>query len=63
MKAIDRKLTEIANRDIFYCDRQRENLNRKYNGEWDFFEVAIWDLKKALTDAYELGRRDAEKNS
>ena len=63
MKAIDRKLTEIANRDIFYCDRQRENLNRKYSDEWDFFEVAIWDLKKALSDAYNLGQQDAGKDS
>ena len=51
MKSIERKITEIANKDIFYDTGQRENLNRKHNIEWDHIDVPIWDLKKALMDA------------
>lgn len=63
MKSIERKITEIANKDIFYDTGQRENLNRKHNIEWDHIDVPIWDLKKALMDAYQLGFNDANKEN
>lgn len=57
-----RKLTDIANKHIFCCDRPRENLNPKNNIEWDHTDVEITNLKNALTDAYRLGFEDG-KNS
>ena len=35
----------------------RENLERHYWDEEDFFETSVWSLKAALEAAYELGRK------
>ena len=54
--ALEKKLTEIANRE-FVALEDRADLETHRNGEEDFFEVAVWELKAALLAAYELGRR------
>ena len=35
----------------------REDLERHYWDEEDFFETSVWSLKAALEAAYELGRK------
>ena len=48
-------VTEIALKDIMALEG-RGDLERKWSDELDFFEVSIWELKKALLAAYEAGR-------
>ncbi len=53
-------LTEIAEKNI-YAIRGRGDLENK-NADWkDFPLIAIWELKDALAEAYELGRAEAKK--
>ena len=53
-KELDKKLYEIADR-IFVNVEGRGDLETHHCGDHDFFETAIWELKTALTEAYELG--------
>lgn len=55
MKNIDLALLEIAKKNIYSLEN-RENLNTQNSDSLDFFEVSIWEFKKALEEAYELGR-------
>lgn len=59
----DKKLLNIANKELFYClDRARTDLERHYSDEEDFIDLYICDIKKALEAAYQLGREEAMKN-
>lgn len=50
-----KQLSEIAKKNIVPL-RNRTDLERHFNGEEDFFEIAIWELKEVLIAAYELGK-------
>ena len=53
-------LTEIAEKNI-YTLRGRGDLESR-NTDWqDFCTTAVWELKDALAEAYELGRAEANK--
>lgn len=39
----------------------RGDLETRMHDNYDFFEVAIWEIKKALTEAYEAGKATTEK--
>ena len=58
----DKDLLKIANEELFYCfDRKRADLDAHRSDDEDFMELSIWDIKRALEKAYELGRRDAQR--
>ena len=60
-KELEKALTEIAEKNIYKL-RGRGDLESR-NIDWhDFFSAAVWELKDALADAYELGRADAQKD-
>lgn len=50
-----KQLLEIAKKNIVSL-KNRTDLERHFNGEEDFFEIAIWELKEVLITAYELGK-------
>lgn len=50
-----KQLLEIAKKNIISL-KNRTDLERHFNGEEDFFEIAIWELKEVLITAYELGK-------
>lgn len=50
-----KRLLEIAKKNIVSL-KNRTDLERHFNGEEDFFEIAIWELKEVLITAYELGK-------
>ncbi len=59
-KELEKALTEIAEKNIFKL-RGRGDLECR-NIDWqDFFNAAVWELKDALQEAYELGRAEANK--
>lgn len=53
----DKMLTAIATKHITTMEG-REDLERHYSDELDFFDVAVWELKAALVAAYELGKAE-----
>lgn len=54
------ELTKIAEKNIFKL-RGRGDLESR-NTDWmDFSTTAVWELKDALIEAYELGRAEAKK--
>ena len=50
------KLVKIVNENVVTMEN-REDLERHYSDEEDFFDIAVWELKTVLTAAYELGRK------
>lgn len=48
-------VTEIALNGIMALEG-RSDLEQKWSDELDFFEVSVWELKKAMLAAYEAGR-------
>ena len=57
---LEKELTRIAEKNI-YALRGRGDLERR-NADWkDFPLTAIWEIKDALIEAYELGRAEAKK--
>ena len=56
------KLVEIAEKNIPALEGRRELETHNTDGE-DFFETAVWSLKAALIEAYELGKKEGEKCS
>lgn len=50
-----KQLFKIAKKNIVSL-KNRTDLERHFNGEEDFFEIAIWELKEVLITAYELGK-------
>lgn len=60
MKELEKALTEIAEKNI-YTLRGRGDLESR-NTDWqDFCTTAVWELRDALREAYELGRAEANK--
>ena len=39
----------------------RGGLERKWNDEMDFPEIAVWSIEEMLIAAYQLGRKDARE--
>jgi hypothetical protein len=57
---LEKALTKIAEKNI-YTLRGRGDLENR-NTDWqDFCTTAVWELKDALREAYELGRAEANK--
>jgi len=52
----DNRLSEIA-REILDI----ETLETRYSDRLDFHDLAVWNVKRALEAAYELGRAAAFK--
>lgn len=50
------KLVKIVNQNVVTMEK-REDLERHYSDEEDFFDIAVWELKTVLEAAYELGRK------
>ncbi len=48
-------LLKIAQETIVNMET-RADLERHYSDEEDFMDIAVWELKEALTSAYELGK-------
>ena len=55
-KNLEQALTRIANEN-FVSLENRKDLEQHYSDSLDFHDVAVWELKKALLAAYELGRK------
>lgn len=49
-------LTKIAKKTIVPMEN-RTDLERHFNGDEDFLEIAIWELKDALIEAYKFGKK------
>ena len=39
----------------------RGGLERKWNDEMDFPEIAVWSIEEMLIAAYELGRQETKE--
>ena len=50
------KLVKIVNQNVVTMEK-RDDLERHYSDEEDFFDIAVWELKTVLEAAYELGRK------
>ena len=50
------KIVKIAQENIVPMEN-RADLERHYNNEEDFLDIAVWGLKAALIAAYELGKK------
>ena len=49
-KRLEKKFTKIAQEIL-----NIETLERRWSDTYDFNEVSVWSLKKALKAAYDLG--------
>ena len=49
------ELLRVA-RETILAMENRTDLERRFNDEEDFLDVAVWELKAALTAAFELGK-------
>ena len=64
MTSLDKKLLEIANKELFYfLNKPRASLDSFHNDTDDFITLAIWDIKSALESAYKLGLEDGRKET
>ena len=50
------KIIKIARENIVTMEN-RNDLERHFNNEEDFLDIAVWELKTVLLAAYELGRK------
>ncbi|MBQ7574368.1 MAG: hypothetical protein IJT23_08925 [Clostridia bacterium] len=50
------KLVTIAKENIVAIEN-RTDLERRYSDEEDFLDIAVWELKTILINAYELGKK------
>ena len=55
LQKTDEIITKIAMECIIAVEH-RGDLETRMHDDYDFFEVAIWEIKKALTEAYEAGK-------
>lgn len=55
MTKAEKKIQEIAKKEILAIESRGDLETRRSDGE-DFFEVAVWELKKALLEAYNAGK-------
>ena len=44
-----------AARETILAMENRTDLERRFSDEEDFLDIAVWELKAALTAAFELG--------
>lgn len=49
-------------KDTFPAVASRGSLETRNNDSEDFIEVAVWEIKQALREAYKLGQQEAIKN-
>lgn len=49
------ELLRVARETILALEG-RTDLERRFSDEEDFLDVAVWELKAALTAAFELGK-------
>ena len=49
------ELLRIA-RETITTVENRTDLERHFSDEEDFLDIAVWELKEALTAAFELGK-------
>ena len=50
------RLVTIAKENIAAMEN-RTDLERHYSDEEDFLDIAVWELKTILINAYELGKK------
>ncbi len=55
-KKQDQQIIEIAKRHL-----QIETLEERKSDSLDFHEVSVWGVKRALEEAFELGRQAGTK--
>ena len=55
-KKQEQQFTEIAKRNL-----QIETLEERKSDSLDFHEVSVWGVKRALEEAFELGRQAGNK--
>ncbi|MGT2681429.1 DUF6900 domain-containing protein [Streptococcus porci] len=55
-----KSLYKIAEKNLLAVE-QRGDLETRYNDSEDFLDVAVWTLQKMLEEAYELGKKQGEK--
>lgn len=55
MTKAEKIVQEIAKKEILAIESRCDLETRRSDGE-DFFEVSVWELKKALLEAYNAGR-------
>lgn len=48
-------LVKIATKNLVYMEN-RADLESHWSDDEDFLDVAVWELKAALIEAYELGK-------
>lgn len=58
-KKAQRKLLTIAKKH-FYGVKERGDLETRYCDDDDFLDIAVWCLKAALEEAYELGLKEGQ---
>ncbi len=56
LTGVDKVITGIAISNIISVEN-RGDLETRMRDDDDFFEVAVWEIKAALTAAYEAGRK------
>jgi hypothetical protein len=57
MDAIAQELEQIAKKYLLV-----ETLETRNSDDMDFYNVAVWNIKEALLEAYERGIDNAHKN-
>lgn len=58
-KKLEKQLTEIAIRNLLV----EETLESRRSDNLDFHDCAVWCIKQALKEAYELGLKEGRVNS
>lgn len=58
-KRAQRKVLAIAKKHI-YGVKDRGDLEPRYHDAEDFLDIAVWCLKAALEEAYELGLKEGQ---
>lgn len=54
-------LLKIAKENILAM-KERGTFEARYRDDEDFFEVAVWSLEVAMTEAYLLGKKNGGKD-
>ena len=58
-KRQQRKVLAVAKKHI-YGVKDRGDLEARYHDAEDFLDIAVWCLKAALEEAYELGLKEGQ---
>ena len=60
---IDRLMYQIAKKNVTGISENadRKDLKQMWSDDWDFFDIAVWELESALKEAYELGRASVKE--